>query len=118
MYLVLGNFVDTENFEVFTACIAEILLPTNMQTWKFFEESRDGIVHMAAARSLRDILLSYGDEMVSIVRNISLVSSQKGRGSLSSDSYPKLYVRPIWQFLAKLFIQFIPSGRASQDLNP
>ena len=82
MYLVLGKFLYTEDLELFTAFIAEILLPTKMQTWKFVEESRDGTVHMAAARSLRDILLSYGDEMVSIVRKISLVSSQKRRSSL------------------------------------
>lgn len=112
MYLVLGNFVDTENFELFTAFIVEILLPTKMQSWKFFEESRDRTVQMAAARGRWDILLSLGDGKASIVRRISLVSSQKRRGSLSGDSYPKLYVRPTWQFLAKLFHQ-IDSFRKS-----
>ena len=62
MYLVLGNFVDTENFEAFMAFIVEIILPTKMQTSKFFEESRDRNVQMAAARGPWDLLLCLGDK--------------------------------------------------------
>ena len=41
VYLVLGNSVKTDNLEVLTAFVVGIFLPTKMQIWKFFKESRD-----------------------------------------------------------------------------
>ena len=63
-YLVIEDFVDTEDFEVFTASIEEILLPAKMQIWKFLKESRDGVVQMAAAACPGDPLPSHGDQQV------------------------------------------------------
>lgn len=59
VYLVFGDSINTEDLEVFTAFIVEILLPTKMQIWKLFEESRDGLLEVAAAPGPWDLLPSH-----------------------------------------------------------
>ena len=66
-YLVLGDVVDTEDLEVFTAFIVAILLTTKMQIWKLLGESSNGVLQMATAPSPWDLLPRHGDEKNSIV---------------------------------------------------